>query len=70
MEYEPKNLKDKDGWDKSVASNQDPYGGAAIKAAAHTMCLLDEVKSCEEAKATGFKGKDLTGFLAGGRRRG
>lgn len=65
MTYEPKNLKDKDGWEKTKASNTDSYGGAAIKAAAHAMVLLDEGKTPEEAQEIGFKGKDLTGFLAG-----
>ena len=65
MKYEPKNLKDKEGWEKSKAANTDSYGGAAIQAAAHTMCLLDEGKTPEEAEKTGFHGKDLTGFLAG-----
>lgn len=63
--YEPKNLKDGAGWEKAKAANTDSYGGAAIKAAAHAMCLLDEGKTPKEALDVGFKGKDLTGFLAG-----
>lgn len=63
--YEPKNLKDPKAWAEACAANTDGYGGAGIRAAAHTMCLLDDGKSPKEAEETGFKGKDLTGFLAG-----
>ena len=65
MEHKPKNLKDPKAWEKAVKSNQDEYGNAAIQAAAHAMVLLDEGKTPDVAREIGFKGKGLTGFLAG-----
>lgn len=64
-QYEPKNLKNREGWEKSKSVNTDDYGGAAIHAAAHAMVLLDEGKTPAEAQEIGFQGKQLTGFLAG-----
>lgn len=53
---------------KEVAGQNctDMYSFAALHAAIHTMDLLgDETKTPKEAMDEGFKGKDLTGFLAG-----
>lgn len=47
-----------------VAKNNDPYGGACVKAGEEVMRLLDEGKTPEEAEK-GLRGFDLTGFMAG-----
>ena len=33
---------DKEGWDKAVEKNPDPYGGAIVKVAGRVMAILDE----------------------------
>ncbi len=52
-------------YDVFVSKNQDAYGNSAVLAAAHCGRLLTEGKTPVEAEEIGFKGKDLTGFLAG-----
>ncbi len=47
-----------------VAKNDDPYGGACIKAGEAVMRLLEEGKTPEEAEK-GLHGFDLTGYMAG-----
>jgi hypothetical protein len=63
-------LKDKEAWDKWVASNTDPYGGACVKVAQRVMEILDDgepfdchaviCRADDESKAGG-----ITGFMAG-----
>ena len=63
-------ITEEDGWDKTVANNQDPYGGACIKVARRVMEILDEepgdfdvhaiiCRADDEASA------DVAGFMAG-----
>lgn len=52
-------------FDKYLLNNcKDPYSFAATKAALDAMAILDVGGTCEEAE-TEFKGKGLSGFLAG-----
>lgn len=64
-------IVDKEGWDKCVAANTDPYGNAAIMVARRAMEILDNepgdfdchsliCRADDESKAGG-----ITGFMAG-----
>ena len=65
-------LKDKDGWDRTVAANTDPYGGACISYMERWADLMEarmaageELEAVAEATSHEADTEGITGFMYG-----